>query len=508
MKNFYTRRDFLKLAGLFSMGLVVPNLTKALNTFSFQAKPKNVVVIIFDAFSAYDISLYGYNRQTTPNLARLAERAVVYHNHYAGGNFTTPGTASILTGVLPWTHRAFNLNGTVDDRYVTRNIFSVFKDYYRLAYSHNSYVNTLLNQFQNDLENLIPKGKLLLKSFDAPVRYLFKNDDDISAIAWIRDLRVRDYGYSYSLFLSQIYESLREMREEKYKPDFPLGLPRDGASNYFLLETAIDSLAGTLSEIPQPFLGYFHFLPPHAPYRTTSEFYNFFYKDGFTPIEKPQDIFAENNNPKIPEFRREYDEFILYCDKEFGRFYDQLEASGLLDDTWIILTSDHGEMNERGIRGHQSEALYEPVVRIPLMIFEPGRKIGAHIYEQTSAIDILPTLAYVTGQNFPSWTEGSVLPPFANEQLSPNRNLYVVRATNNKKYEPLTQASVTLVRDSYKLHYYFGYPQVPENGLVKLFDIKSDPEEMVDLYPSMKGRASDMLEEIMVKLKEVDEPYR
>jgi choline-sulfatase len=179
-----------------------------------------------------------------------------------------------------------------------------------------------------------------------------------------------------------------------------------------------------------------------------------------------------------------------------------------LDDTWIILTSDHGEMNERGIRGHQNEALYEPVIRIPLMIFEPGREVGMDVYEPTNAVDILPTLSHVTGQDMPSWTEGSVLPPFAANRPSPQRNIYVMRAFNNKKYEPLTQASVMLVKDNYKLHYYFGYPQVQEDGLVKLFDIKSDPEEMVDLYPSMKGRASDMLEELRRKLKEVDEPYR
>ncbi len=69
-----------------------------------------MVVIVFDAFSAYNISLYGYQRETTPNIARWAERAVVYHNHNAGGNFTIPGTASLLTGTYPWTHRAFGLD--------------------------------------------------------------------------------------------------------------------------------------------------------------------------------------------------------------------------------------------------------------------------------------------------------------------------------------------------------------------------------------------------------------
>jgi hypothetical protein len=52
---------------------------------------------------------------------------VVYHNHYAGGNYTTPGTASLLTGTLPWKHRAFQPGGNVDEAYVEKNIFSAFE---------------------------------------------------------------------------------------------------------------------------------------------------------------------------------------------------------------------------------------------------------------------------------------------------------------------------------------------------------------------------------------------
>jgi len=158
MNNQFSRRDFLKLAGLLPLGLSAPRLSRILDAHALaQEKPKNVLIIIFDAFSAYDISLYGYNRRTTPNIDRLAKRAIVYHNHFAAGNFTTPGTASLLTGVLPWTHRAFNLNGKVADPYVTKNIFSAFNDYYRIAYSHNGFANTFLKQFHNGLDELIPR---------------------------------------------------------------------------------------------------------------------------------------------------------------------------------------------------------------------------------------------------------------------------------------------------------------------------------------------------------------
>ena len=108
MNHQITRRDFLKLAGLLPVSIATPRFLGSLDALGgTQNDPQNVIVIVFDAWSAYHMSLYGYQRETTPNIARLADRAVVYHNHYAGGNFTTPGTASILTGALPWSHRAF-----------------------------------------------------------------------------------------------------------------------------------------------------------------------------------------------------------------------------------------------------------------------------------------------------------------------------------------------------------------------------------------------------------------
>ena len=71
----------------------------------------NIIVILFDAMSARNLSLYGYPRETTPFLDKFAARSTVYHRHYSGGNFTTPGTASMLTGMFQWKHRAFNVAG-------------------------------------------------------------------------------------------------------------------------------------------------------------------------------------------------------------------------------------------------------------------------------------------------------------------------------------------------------------------------------------------------------------
>jgi len=509
MDNQFNRRDFLKLAGLLPISLSTPRLSRLLDTPSWiQEKPKNVIVVVFDAFSAHNISLYGYGRMTTPNIERLSKRAIVYHNHFAGGNFTTPGTASLLTGVLPWTHRAFVPNSEVAEPFASRNIFGAFQNHYRIAYTHNGWAYTLLRQFHKEIDELIAREKLLVGSFDTAIQKLFKNDDDIASVSWARNMRVNEDGFAYSLFLSHLYEDLQEKKIENFKALFPRGLPTTGSDNGFLVEQAVDYIADRLTSISQPFVGYFHFLPPHYPYRTSQEFYNTFNGDSFKPVEKPIDIFARRVSKNLLKKRKEYDEFILYCDKEFGRLYSYLESSGLLENTWLVLTSDHGEMFERGISGHSTDALYQPVVRIPLVIFEPSREVGMDVHTVTSAVDVLPTLTHLTGERMPDWTEGIILPPFASTDQIPDRNVYLLRANNNDQYAPVTMASTMLIRENYKLHYYFGYPEVSADGLVRLFDIESDPEEMVDLSQSKTGVASELLNELKAKLTEVNKPYR
>ena len=487
------------------LGLSASRLERTLGNGRFQAGPKNIVVIVFDAFSAYSISAYGYERQTTPNISRLAKRAIVYHNHFAGGNFTSPGTASLLTGALPWTHRAFRPNSEVAKEFVSKSIFAALPNHYSTAYTHNGWAYTILRQFQRDIDELIPPEKWML---DSPRLFqeLFRNDHDAASVGWLQTMKFSEEGAAYSLFLSRVYNAYLENKVKDIQTLFPRGIPIAG-SDSFLLETAIDSTAERLAKLPQPFMGYFHYLPPHEPYRTSHEFFDVFKGDHYAPLEKPLDIFGKDVGDQLLKRRREYDEYILYCDQEFGRLYDQLQSSGLLENTWLILTSDHGEMHERGIGGHMTDALYQPVVRIPLMIFEPGRETGTDIYDYTSAIDLLPTLTYLSGENIPDWSEGLILPPFADSAQRPERNIYVVRANHNDQYAPLTIASTMLVRENYKLHYYFGFPEVPAEGVVRLFDIQADPEEMTDLYASKRATADELFDELRTKLKQVDEPY-
>lgn len=509
MKKVITRRDFLKLAGMVSVGLATSELVTPLEGVRASGGKQNVLIIVFDAFSATNISLYGYARETMPNLTRWLDRAVIYHNHYAGGNYTTPGTASLLTGVLPWTHRAIGYYDSVTKSFADQNIFSAFKDYYRFGYTHNPVANIFLTQFALHLENHIPLTRLFLSN-DEAINTLFGRDEDIASVSWVRTMKAKQAGYAYSLYLSHLFKAYRERQIAGLRDEFPFGPPHVAEDNYFILEDAIDWLKDNLAVLPEPFLGYFHLMPPHLPYNTRKEFFGHFDGDGLRTPFKPVDILSVQQTDMY-EFllrkRTDYDEFILYVDREFGRLMEELEQRGFLENTWVILTSDHGEMFERGIFGHWTPVLYEPVVRVPLMVFEPGRKKRIDVQNTTSVVDLLPTLLHLTGQKQAAWSEGAVLPPFAEKELDPERNINILQAMRHEPDQALSKVTVALVKGNYKLMYFTGYEPLEGGERVELYDLNRDPEEMEDLALTKPETAAELLEEIKIQLAEKNAPF-
>ena len=299
-----------------------------------------------------------------------------------------------------------------------------------------------------------------------------------------------------------------------YEKDFPRGIPRTGEDDYFLLEDGVNWMLSKVATLQNPFLGYFHYLPPHSPYNTRYDFVNKFGEDGVGHyIEKPTNPYFGGGVDKPQNFkyqekqRRDYDEFILYADSELGRLYDSLQMSGALKNTWFVFTSDHGELFERGIFGHRTPALYQPVINIPLVIVEPGQEERRDVNSPTSAVDVLPTLLKVTGQEIPVWIEGEVLPPFSDTEPSLDRSMYAVEATKSEVTGPLHPASIMLVKGKYKLTAYLGYEETDGNPVFELYDLESDPEELTNIYDATSSASRELQDELLAKVREVDKPY-
>jgi arylsulfatase A-like enzyme len=507
------------MAALPFVKLAIPPLTTGLSAAAQSAAPgaagnsPNILIVVFDAFSARNMSLFGYQRDTTPNLNRLAERATVYHNHLAGGNYTTPGTSSLLTGTYPWTHRAAQHFGHVLDHVAGNNVFKLLpSEYYKVAYTHNPLALAILSQFANTIDNLPPRDALTLS--DALWGdNVFPGDYPVAVHAE----RVLDADNRPSS--SPFFRAIQVMRiraaaranERRYGELFPRGLPNATFDAEFLLEDAIDWVAQLATGTDNPYFAYVHLFPPHAPYNTRRDFVDVF-NDGWNPPDKEvHDFFTKDNSPERMRRQRQlYDEFIAYVDYEFDRLFSQLERSGALENTYLILTSDHGEMFERGFTGHGGLPLYDPVIHIPLMIWKPGQTRRVDVFERTSAVDVLPTLLHLTGQSIPDVCEGAVLPTFnGTTPRPPSHPIYSVESMLNNAFSPLTTSTLAYYQGRYKLIQYSGYEELPNNApFFELFDMENDPEERENLYGTQKALGEELSVQLAQKVAEVNQPFQ
>ena len=461
-----------------------------------NATGTNVIILIFDAMSARHMSLYGYPRKTTPNIDRFVKTSTIFHQHHAASNYTKPSTASLLTGVLPWSHRALGYYSTLLELYDHANIFGeTTSSFYTLAYTHNVLAMNVLQEFAAHIDLLKPLQELAAYNFD--LLDDFKNDYSMGFYATKEWSEGGFVGPSASLFINPIHNIIYTLTSSKVlaanKKLYPLGLIDNGFGDLFKLEDAINWIAQCSTSTPQPYLGYFHLLSPHEPYNPRVDFVGKFSGDNLYLPEKPTSYFSQGyTQEQLKQFRYLYDDYLAYADSEFGRLLGMLEKNGVLDNTYLILTSDHGQMFERGIHGH-GITLYEPVIHIPLIIHAPGQTQGKDIYSPTSNIDVLPTILQLTNQRLPSWLEGEPLPIFGKSDNA-QRLVFSMDGKENSKMKPLTKATFSAIQWPYKLNNYRGYPGY--DNIDELFDLNNDPEELNNLAASHPTVVVDLKNEL------------
>jgi arylsulfatase A-like enzyme len=460
--------------------MALSKLSSLLETSPSNSQSPHIIVIVLDALTAHNMSLYGYPRETTPKISHFASRANVYHSHYSAGTYTTPGVASLLTGTYPWTHRAINFAGLVARNRYERNIFRLLESRYnRVGFTQNFFANYLLSQFGDSIDEHLP-----LKSFSEVELYLtdVEHRNHLSRFRAFDDFLLRDAPSPGSLLLGILNKYRRENNYQKHMRDYSQVSIN---SLVFDINRVFTGLASHLIMQEFPSFSYFHLLPPHNPYKPKRKFQNL-YKDGWKPTAKPKHPLgaqSSTSQPTLNQFRLDYDRFIATIDSAFGRFLNEIEEAGLLEKSYVILTSDHGESFERGYWGHGGPFVYEPCIHIPLIISAPGQTTRHDFHSVTNSVDLLPTLLNISGVEIPDWCEGESLPGYGGTTDN-TRITFSMDSKSSAAFGDLAKITIAMYQGDYKTIYYKGYGEEDSpyrKGLFELYNLKEDPEELHNL---------------------------
>lgn len=272
-------------------------------------------------------------------------------------------------------------------------------------------------------------------------------------------------------------------------------------SSELLSETAVNFIREYRKD--QPFFLYAAYLAPHDPRTMPEEYKNMYPVD---EIELPPNFVTEPENfgvrmirdevlapyprteENIKEQLAEYYGMISHLDHEIGKVIDAVRQKGELDNTIFILAGDNGlAMGSHGLMGKQNH--YEHSIRIPLIFAGPGIPKNKRLDQYVYLMDIYPTLCDLLGVKIPESVEGySFAHMFEDDSFVTRNNLYFV-------YNDLIRS----VKDArYKLIQYRNYVEK-----IELFDLLTDPEEMVDLSKNPKLQEKKVeLEAILHRYKE------
>ena len=400
------------------------------------------------------------------------------------------------------------------DRTLTdRNLFNVVgNDYTRLAFTQNFWADILLSQFDMDLDVHLP-----CDAYSEADHALFQPADlrGDRAMAYyvfqdFLNLRTHDpHPFPGSLFISsaELSQALTTDRVG-ISPEYPRGLPTVYDFTYENADvfSGVDNLARSLASESSPYLGYFHFWSPHGPYNARREFVGIF-EDDLKWHSKSRHPFAQGDFPQehMREKHREYDECVAEVDAEFGRVISDLEKSGVLQNSYVIVTSDHGELFERGEIGHASALMYAPVTHVPLLISAPGQATRSDFHSLTSIEDILPTILQITGREIPDWVEGRLLPGFGGTEDAA-RVIFPIVAKDNATFQSIEKATFTMIKGPYELLFFTGYKNHEDR--FELYNLQEDPDELQDLFSKDINTASQMKDELLEAVNAANRNYQ
>ena len=319
----------------------------------------NVVLISIDTLRADHLPSYGYDRNTAPFLAELADSSVVFERAYAASSWTVPSIVSLLTSLDPETH-------------------GITRGYVETG-------GTIVNQ------QVLAESRRLLPEV-------------------LRQLGYRTIGLTVNGHLQPELGFAQGF--DRYEC---LGFA-DAPRLHRRLERVVGELRGD-----RPYFLWVHYFDPHGPYAANEGVEGFLGPDlplhGET-VRRVRRLSrrgnfepADTTEEMMRAAKALYDSEIRFVDRHIRDLFALLPIT---QDDVVIVTSDHGEeFLDHGDVWH-GHTLYEETVRVPLMVRLPGAHLGGRrVSAAVGLVDVLPTVVDLLELPPPRWAQGHSLLPLA-----------------------------------------------------------------------------------------------
>ena len=398
-----------------------------------SSSPPNLLLITLDTTRRDHTSVYGYERETTPNLERVAEQGVRFALAYAPSSTTGPTHATLFTSLHPITHRV-SRNGRV-----------------------------LLPVHETLAERLRERG--------------FATAGFVSSFVLAERF---GYAQGFDSWDDEFDPATATTDREAWRKADVAAVDRRGDAT---TARVLAWLEGAREET-KPFFLFVHYFDPHMPYAPPPELARRF---------PPADGAGQN----LPALVARYDAEIAFADQQIGALLAALDRLGLADDTLVAITADHGEgLMQHGQMGHGVQ-LYEEQVRVPLLLRWPGRLPAGRVVEgAVSLIDLAPTLLELAGaRDAGGVMQGESLAPVLADPsaVAPGRPIFLYRrefAPGRVDGQRVAGEKYGVLVGDWKL--VLG----PEEGTRELFDVLHDPRERDERSAAEPARAAELEQRI------------
>jgi len=440
--------------------------------------PPNIVLIVIDALRACNLGCYGGNETSSPHIDGLAAQGIQFEHCFACWNTTDQSLTSIFSGKYPRTHGIMHHGDKV-----TAADWEKFQQ-----------LNTIL------LAEILKQNGYASGAVDWMGRW-FKRGFDEYGYSWPRGLSGRLFYVLWTLPYVHLrymaanigYLRLYAKRHKRKVGSLWKGL-KDVLSTFrFTFELARVQDAGFVTRLAEkriarlkngPFFLFLHYWDTHTPYNCPRK---------FLPARRPYRGLEQALVAK-------YEGAVRYVDEQIGRLRDLLDLHGLLDDTLIIITSDHGESLTEHDIFFDHHGLYDVTAHVPLILFNPKLfpspcKIDSliqHVDLVPSLCDLLdidPHAFAFDGRSFMPLLQIKGLPKLSREHARREfifaEESYVQRkiAVRNSHHKFIFAPDGTgLCNYCLKVH----------GGVEELYDLEADPEETENLAARHPVKAGEL----------------